>query len=421
MSMKNFRNIQKEVGKHQSLLEKVFYKAEATALSKGDAKLSRYLKKESQKVLRNLDKIREMADTLLPVFQQELRKRTQRLEVRIGKLNKSKETLSSDNLLLEYKKKDLLLLTTRLEEANEEISLKNRELMEQQRLISEVREELLRKNQELEAQKESLLDQSDYLHEANETITKMHQEVEAQKDEILRKNDELLKLNNEKNNLIGIVAHDLKSPLNQIKGLLNLMRITSTGLSPEALSYIEMMEKSSGRLSDMIAKILDVEAIESRTLNLSIGHVDVSALLSSLVERHRILAAEKQITLHCDAPEGMVAAADKSYTEQVFENLLSNAIKFSPHEKNVYVSVTKRDDKLICEVRDEGPGLTDADKKKLFGKYQKLSAKPTGNETSTGLGLSIVRKFVVAMNGRIWCESEAGKGASFFVALPIAV
>ncbi len=420
MSIKNVRSIQKEVGKHQSLLEKVFDEAEATALAEGDVKLSRYLKKEGQKVLKNLAKIRQIADSLFPEFQQELRKRTQRLEVRIGKLNKSKETLSSDNLLLEYKKKDLLLITTKLEEAYEEISLKNRELMEQQQMISEVREELLRKNEELEIQKESLLDQSDYLHEANETITKMHREVETQKDEILRKNEELLTLNNEKNNLIGIVAHDLKSPLNQIKGLLNLMRITSTDLSPEALSYIDMMEKSSGRLSDMIAKILDVEAIESKKLNLSIDNVDLSSLLSQLVERHRIPASQKDITLHCAVAEGMIAHADKSYSEQVFENLLSNAIKFSPREKNVYVNLTRRDDKLVCEVKDEGPGLTESDKKKLFGKYQKLSAKPTGNETSTGLGLSIVKKFVEAMNGRIWCESEAGAGASFFVALPAA-
>ncbi len=418
MSMKNFRNIQKEVGKHQSLVEKIFDKAEATALADGDVKLSRYLKKEREKVLKKLARIREMADALLPDFQHELRKRTQRLEVRIGKLNKSKETLSSDNLLLEYKKKDLLLLTTKLEEAYEEISLKNRELIEQQLMISEVREELLRKNEELEMQKESLLDQSDYLHEANETITRMHGEVEAQKNEILRKNEELLTLNNEKNNLIGIVAHDLKSPLNQIKGLLNLMRITSTGLSPEALSYIDMMDKSSGRLSDMIAKILDVEAIESRKLNLKIDNVDLSVLLAGLVERHRISAAQKDIQLHCEIPKDVIVLADKGYAEQVFENLLSNAIKFSPGKKNVYVKVTRRDAKLVCEVKDEGPGLTEADKKKLFGKYQKLSAKPTGNETSTGLGLSIVKKFVEAMHGRIWCESEAGKGASFFVALP---
>jgi signal transduction histidine kinase len=108
------------------------------------------------------------------------------------------------------------------------------------------------------------------------------------------------------------------------------------------------------------------------------------------------------------------------YTEQVFENLISNAIKFSPGRKKVFINLTLKDEHAIGEIKDEGPGMTEEDKKKLFGKYQKLSARPTGNEISTGLGLSIVKKFVDAMGGEIWCESEAGKGASFLVKLPLA-
>ena len=78
-------------------------------------------------------------------------------------------------------------------------------------------------------------------------------------------------------------------------------------------------------------------------------------------------------------------------------------------------NILKNETDIICEIRDQGPGISDVDKKKLFLKYQKLSAKPTGNEGSTGLGLSIVKKYVEAMNGKIWCESEEGKGAGFFV------
>jgi Signal transduction histidine kinase len=106
---------------------------------------------------------------------------------------------------------------------------------------------------------------------------------------------------------------------------------------------------------------------------------------------------------------------DRGYADQVFENILSNAVKFSPSFRNVYVNLHQQDGKAIAEIKDEGPGLNSEDKKKLFGKYQKLSARPTGNETSTGLGLSIVKKFVEAMKGEIWCHSEVGSGASFFV------
>ena len=129
-----------------------------------------------------------------------------------------------------------------------------------------------------------------------------------------------------------------------------------------------------------------------------------------------MVATEKSIVICEDLSSDAIAIVDRGYADQVFENLLSNAIKFSPQNKKVYVSVVKKNGRIVAKVKDEGPGLSDDDKKKLFGKYQKLSAKPTGNETSTGLGLSIVKKFVEAMQGEIWCESTAGEGASFFVA-----
>jgi signal transduction histidine kinase len=124
---------------------------------------------------------------------------------------------------------------------------------------------------------------------------------------------------------------------------------------------------------------------------------------------------KKNIIISRNIEEKVIVLADKNYVEQVLENLVSNAIKFSPFERTVFINLTSQNGKAISEVKDQGPGLSEDDKKKLFGKYQKLSAKPTGNEISTGLGLSIVKKFVEAMNGAIWCESELGKGASFFV------
>ncbi|MTI23314.1 hypothetical protein E1176_19955 [Fulvivirga sp. RKSG066] len=351
--------------------------------------------------------------------------KTEQLNDQIERLKKDNETARSNSFLLEYKKKDLLLLADNLEEAYEEISQKNEELEEQKKQLSQQAEEIkeankaiIDQNEELEQQKEAILDQTDYLHEANETITAMHAEVQKQKEEILRKNEELISINNEKNNLIGIVAHDLKSPLNQIKGLITLIKMSADNLNSEAYSYIETIEKSATRLNEMIGKILDVEAIESKTPNINLTKVDLSELLRKTVERFDVLAKEKQINLHSDIPEGLTSKVDADYTYQVFENLLSNAIKFSPKFLNIYVSLKHENGQIICEVKDEGQGLSPEDKKKLFGKYQKLSARPTGNETSTGLGLSIVKKYVEAMNGQIWCESEVRKGASFFVSFP---
>jgi signal transduction histidine kinase len=105
---------------------------------------------------------------------------------------------------------------------------------------------------------------------------------------------------------------------------------------------------------------------------------------------------------------------------QVLDNLISNAIKFSSCGKSVFVHVRGNEHSIYIEVQDEGQGISQEDQKKLFGKFARLSARPTAGESSTGLGLSIVKSMVEAMNGKIWCESEFGQGATFIVELPIA-
>ncbi|MEO7988120.1 MAG: tetratricopeptide repeat-containing sensor histidine kinase [Chryseolinea sp.] len=256
-----------------------------------------------------------------------------------------------------------------------------------------------------------------YRNSKNQKIK--NRKITDQKEEIERKNEDLISLNEEKNNLIGIVAHDLKSPVNQIKGLLSLVKMTCKS-DDESFKYLDMTEQSTLRLSDMISKILNVEAIESKQLNLVIEKVNFSEVVMANVNRSVVEAARKQIQLCTSITKNVMVNADLSYTDQVIENLLSNAIKFSPPGKNIFINITLHNTVALFEVRDEGPGLSESDKKKLFKKYQKLSATPTGNESSTGLGLSIVKKFVDAMNGEIWCESESGKGASFFVKFNLA-
>ena len=110
-----------------------------------------------------------------------------------------------------------------------------------------------------------------------------------------------------------------------------------------------------------------------------------------------------------------LAMIDPNITRQVLDNLISNAIKYSPPGKPVSVRLLQTESAVRCEIQDEGPGLSDTDQQKLFGKFARLTAQPTGGEHSTGLGLFIVKKLVTAMNGKVWCESELGKGATFVV------
>jgi signal transduction histidine kinase len=134
-------------------------------------------------------------------------------------------------------------------------------------------------------------------------------------------------------------------------------------------------------------------------------------------QRARLAAKEQKIRFEDEAVKRPVVV-DPTVTTQVFENLISNAIKYSPPGKTITVRLTEEASGVRFEVRDEGPGLSVEDHRKLFGKFARLSAKPTGGEHATGLGLSIVKRMVEAMNGKVWCESELGKGASFMVELP---
>ena len=111
---------------------------------------------------------------------------------------------------------------------------------------------------------------------------------------------------------------------------------------------------------------------------------------------------------------------DPGVTVQVLENLVSNAVKYSPPGTDIFVRLKSCPQSARVEVQDQGPGLNAEDQTKLFGKFARLSAKPTGGEHSTGLGLSIVKKMVEAMGGKVWCETEPGHGATFIVEFPIA-
>jgi signal transduction histidine kinase len=412
--LSDFRKVLKAA---QRNLEKSYSRLKSDARKTGVRKLEQSAAQEGLKTQSLFTKLSAKIKSTEEKVEKLVARKTNSLEKKVERTNRLKSMVDANNMLLELKRKDLLEKAADIESAYEKISIRNSELLHQKQEIDNQTEKLREKNEELESRAESLLDQTEYLHEANQTITNMHVELARQKDEILQKNEELLTLNNEKNNLIGIVAHDLKSPLNQIKGLVSLIRVTAP-LEGEAANCLSMIESSANRLSSMIAKILDIEAIESKQMNLKFEPTNLGEVLNGLVTRFRIDADQKQIQLHCLVPGSINIETDRNYLTQILENLLSNAIKFSPTEKNIFITLTDNQDDVVIGVKDEGPGLTDDDKKKLFSKYQKLSARPTGSESSTGLGLSIVKKFVESMKGQIWCESEAGQGASFLVKFP---
>lgn len=247
----------------------------------------------------------------------------------------------------------------------------------------------------------------------NDAIKDQQSKIEEKNAQLEVRNENLHSINEEKNNLIKILAHDMRSPLNQIHGLSQLM--TSGGaLSEEQLFLIQNIQDATLRLSRMISNILDVDAIESHRINLVMEPLGVEALVAKIVTAFIPQATAKNIRLVFNSSNLLPAiVADSLYLTQVVENLVSNAIKFSPPSTEVTVMVGLFSNKVRIGIKDQGPGLTESDQKLLFRKFQRLSNRPTNGEASIGLGLSIVKKYTEAMGGKVWCESEPGMGAAF--------
>ncbi len=259
-----------------------------------------------------------------------------------------------------------------------------------------------------------------------------HLELKHARDTIIRYGQELSRLNEEKNEFMGIAAHDLRNPLGAITGYAEMVleevgslpRSASepwTRVAKEVTDCTGRIHETSKRMVEMVQNLLDANRIERGEMKLNLAATDLGPTLNQVIETQRPPATAKQQKIHLESESVPVAVlADPGVTVQILENLVSNAVKYSPPGREIFVRLKKNAQSVRVEVQDQGPGLSVEDQTKLFGKFARLSAKPTGGEHSTGLGLSIVKKMVEAMNGKVWCESELGSGATFIVEFPAA-
>ncbi|MCS6808862.1 MAG: ATP-binding protein, partial [Bacteroidota bacterium] len=265
-----------------------------------------------------------------------------------------------------------------------------------------------RENRILEAM---VAERTEALREANEELMAMNQTLHQQ-------NEQLALLNEEKNEFLGIAAHDLKNPLGAIMNYVYMLQDDTSPIDPEVrATFLHNILSSAEQMFALVSNLLDINAIERGGLSLELIAVDVAMILAQVIERYQARAETKNIQLVYDSSYKLYARADEQYLMQVFDNIVSNAIKYLPPNKRVMIRCFQRAQNVRVEVRDEGPGLSSEDMNKLFGKFARLSARPTGGEHSTGLGLSIVKRLVEAMDGRVWCESKLGHGATFIVEL----
>jgi two-component system sensor histidine kinase/response regulator len=247
-----------------------------------------------------------------------------------------------------------------------------------------------------------------------------HLELKFSREILERTADELRNLNKEKNDFLGIAAHDLKSPICNFIGLAEIMLSDPHLPVEERRDISQSILKESRRLLQLVDNLLSIDALERGQIQLQSKPFELAQTVQTVLETFRVRAEAKQQRLLYTAFPGTTVYGDPQVTTQILDNLVSNALKFSPPGTVIQVSTTPSNEFVKCEVQDQGPGLTLQDQKELFGKFARLSARPTADEGSTGLGLSIVKKLVQAMNGAVWCESQPGHGAKFVIRLPRA-
>ncbi len=238
--------------------------------------------------------------------------------------------------------------------------------------------------------------------------------------EIKEAHDQLVLLNDEKTELLQMAAHDLRGPLTGMQLVVD-SSLRLRAVPPDAA--LAMIEKQVKQMTALINDLLEVEALEHGRREFRFERVDLGATLQASVAAAEAMANQKAIRLDRRIAEGLPPVhADPTALRQITDNLLSNAIKFSPRESTVTLVLEQRDRVLRLEVRDQGPGVAAEEAERIFAKYARGSARPTGGEKSTGLGLSIVRQLATAMNGRVWGESRevAGGGGYFVLLLPVA-
>jgi len=231
----------------------------------------------------------------------------------------------------------------------------------------------------------------------------------------------LKELDRMKSEFISMVSHELRTPLASIMGYTEMLLTEEPGpLTPTQKEFLEISYQSSERLLHIVEELLDVSRIETGRIKLKLERLRMEELVADIVEAMRPAAESKGLSLSLEV-RGPIPPleGDRARLEQVMNNLLSNAIKFTPEGGEVWVRLAGRDDHIEVAVADTGIGIASEEMPRLFGKFFRASSAVERKIGGTGLGLFITKSIVELHGGRIWAESELGKGSTFRFTLPL--
>ncbi len=272
----------------------------------------------------------------------------------------------------------------------------------------------------LEYQVDELVSFTAKVSDFNREIMNLQRDLIKEKKQLKQTLKKLKIANEQKNELLGIAAHDLRNPIGAIKSFSDLLLYDD--LDVNQMEIIQMINKSSDYMLYLITNLLDMSAFEAGKLNIKMSEHSYNDVIKEIISINHHYATSKDITLNMQyLATHDIFNFDNNKIMQVLNNLVGNAIKYSPPKTHVEVIVTDQGDFIKTEIKDQGVGIKEEELSLLFKAFSRTSSTPTGDETSTGLGLAITKKIVDGHNGEVGVESIVGVGSDFWFTIPISI
>ncbi len=250
---------------------------------------------------------------------------------------------------------------------------------------------------------------------------KTHVALKVYENDLKQSNIELAEAVQVKNRILSVASHDLRNPLSSILGFTQLLaEYPAVKNDPELLNMMGYISRSATRMETLITELLDTAALEMGRIDLKMKRCSPDQTLRKSVQEQQLPAENKQQQLQLKSSTKAFCNADPNRLKQVFENILSNAIKYSPAGARIEIESYVQKGHWYVDIKDQGPGFSEEDLKNLYGFFQQLSARPTAGESSTGVGLAIVKQIVELHGGEVHLKANTTNGSTFCVCLPLA-
>lgn len=261
-----------------------------------------------------------------------------------------------------------------------------------------------------------------YVVKSHRELKHQYSIIDKQKNEIAEKNNELAFINDsleemnvEKNNVLSVVAHDLKTPLGNIQGLVELVYLNKETLTEEQTKYLDLIKKVVVDGTSMVNNMLDVHKIEGELKEMTLVQTNVFQTIDKVVKLHEPFANTRKVEVKIKYTNADLSInTDAHYMRQIISNLVSNAIKYTKEESKVDISIEENDNSIEILISDEGPGIRDDQMKRLFAGYNPSQNGADEDKTSTGFGLLITRRLIEKLQGKISVSNKPNGGGAVF-------